>query len=242
MNEVALEEYELRAAIATASDPEERQYLNDVLAEFESDPEVRAAMAISSFTSYLDWSARQGVEISSAYGNSKGLNLGHTGTYLYWGVEALIVALISATMPRRRAGAPFCPACDTWKNERELGWLRAQAKVVGEVVQSGRLADLPATVGTSDDQVIVSAYECPFCTEQPEVVLEVNAVTYNHGSRDKSPTARAVYPRKAVDELARYFVSLEDTPPSAVTNTAAVTNAQRTDSPQTRELSRSGSA
>ena len=242
MNEAALEEYALRAAIATASDAEERQYLKEVLAEFESDPEVRAAMAVNSFTNYLDWSARQGVEISSAYGNSKGLNLGYTGTYVYWGVEALIVALISAAMPRRRASAPFCVACDAWKTERELGWLRAPAKVVGEVVQSGGLADLPATAGTSDDQVGISAYECPLCTERQDVVLEVNAITYNNGSRDKSPTARAIYPRQAAEELARYFVSLEDTPLSAVTNTAAATNAQPTDSLQTRELSRSRSA
>ncbi len=194
-------------------------------------------MAVNSFADYLDWSARQGVEISSAYGNSKGLNLGHTGTYIYWGVEALIVALISATIPRRRASAPFCLACDAWKAERELGWLRAPAKVVAQVVQSGRLADLPATVGTSDDQVILSAYECPLCTEQPEVVLEVNAITYSHGSPDKSPKARAIYPRKAADELVRYFVSLEDTPPTGINNAAAVANAEaRKESPQTGEL------
>ena len=225
MNEAALEEQSLRQAIAMAVDPEERQYLNEILAEFESDPEVRAAMAVNSFVNYLEWSARQGVEISSAYGNSKGLNLGYTGTYVYWGIEALIVAFISATVPRRRASAPFCVACDAWKTERELGWLRAPSKVVSEVVQAGRLADLPATVGTSDDQVMISAYECPSCAEQPEVVLEVNAITYSHGSRDKSPKARAVYPRKAADELARYFVSLEDTPLSGVTDPATVGNA-----------------
>jgi hypothetical protein len=235
MNEAALEEQSLREAIAASSDAEERQYLNEVLAEFESDPEVRAAMQVTSFATYLDWSAKQGVEISSAYGNSKGLNLGHTGTYLYWGVEALIVALISATMPRRRASAPFCVACDTWKNERELGWLRAPAKVVGDLVQSGRLADLPATAGTSDDQVNISAYECPFCTEQAEVVLEVNAITYTNGSRDKSPTARAIYPRKAADDLTRYFVSLEDTPISSVNNATGVGNAQ-SNAPQASEL------
>jgi hypothetical protein len=237
MNEAALEEYALRAAIATAADAEERQYLNEVLAEFESDAEVRAAKQVDSFASYLDWSARQGVEISSAYGNSKGLNLGYTGTYVYWGIEALIVAFISAAVPRRRASAPFCLACDTWKNERALGWLRSPAKVVGEIVQSGRLADLPATAGTSDDQVEVSVYECPFCEEPAEVVLEVNAITYNNGSRNKSLTARAVYPRKAADELVRYFASLEDTPPTGINNAAANANAEaRTDIPRTREL------
>jgi hypothetical protein len=219
MNEAAVEEQALRDAMATTSDVEERQYFKSFLAELQADPEVIAAKNVDSFPSYLDWSARQGVEISSAYGNSKGLNLGHTGTYIYWGVEALIVAIISAAIPRRRASAPFCLACNAWRNERELGWLRAPAQVVGEVVQSGHLANLPATAGTSENQVAISAYECPFCPEQADVVLEVDAISYNNGSRVKSPTARAVYPRKAVDELARYFVSLEDTPLSSATNT-----------------------
>jgi hypothetical protein len=237
MNEAAIEIQAWRNAIATTSDPEERQYGKAFLAEIESDPEVIAANQVNSFPNYLDWSARQGVEISSAYGNSKGLNLGHTGTYIYWGVEALIVAIISAAMPRRRAAAPFCLACDAWRNERELGWIRAPAKVVGEVVQSGRLGDLPATVGTSDGQVSVSAYECPFCPEQADIVLEVNAITYNNGSRVKAPTARAVYPRKAADELARYFVSLEDTPVSSVTSSPAAGNVDtKSNFTQTQEL------
>ncbi|MEX2138323.1 MAG: hypothetical protein WD894_03630 [Pirellulales bacterium] len=237
MNEANFEEQSLREAIADTTDPKERQYLHEVLAEFESDPEVVAAMQVNSFTSYLDWSARQGVEISSAYGNSGGLNLGHTGTFIYWGVEALIVALISAAMARRRAGAPFCVACDAWKTERELGWLLAPAKAVGEVVQSGRLAELPAMAGTSDGQSSISVYECPSCPEQADVVLEVNAITYNHGTREKSPQARAIYPRGAAADLTRYFVSLEDTPISGNNDTAVARKVETVaDGQQTGEL------
>jgi hypothetical protein len=159
----------------------------------------------TSFMSYLDWSARQGVEISPVHSVSKGLNLGYTGTYVYWATEAVIVALCAAAVARRRAAAPFCVKCDTWKVERELGCLNAPPKVVAEAIQSGRLADLPAIAGTSNHEVAICVCECPGCPDEDEVVLQVDQVTYNHGTRSKSPAARAIYPRAAASDLMRLF-------------------------------------
>jgi hypothetical protein len=205
LSEAAIEEQSLRQAILEAVDPEERNYLKGVLAEYEADPEVREVQGIVSFADYLDWSARQGVEISPMHSSSGGLNLGYPGSYIYWAAEAVIVALISAAVARRRASAPFCVKCDAWKVERELGWLNAPPKVVGETIQSGRLGDLTALAGTSNDEVAISVCECPTCSSEDEVVLQVDQVTYNNGNRNKHPTSRAVYPRAAAEELARLF-------------------------------------
>jgi hypothetical protein len=205
MGQAAFEEQALRQDIANTRDPLEREVLREVLAEYEADSEVLSAKQVSSFTSYIDWSARQGVSISRTRSQSKGLNLGYTGTYAYWGGEAVIVAVIAATLARRRASAPFCVKCDMWKAVRELGSLHAGRKAVDELVQSGRLADLPAIVGTAGEEVATSVWECPSCPCEDEVVLQVDQVTYYNGARVKYPTSRAIYPRAVVEDLARYF-------------------------------------
>jgi hypothetical protein len=210
MSEAARDEESLRQAIASTPEVEEREYLQEALEL--SQVFSAEAREVNSFTSYLDWSARQGVEISSSRGSSTPLNLGHTGSYVYWGVEALIVALISAAMARSRASEPFCVTCDAWKTQRELGVVSAKAKAVAEIVEAGRLADLPALPATSGEQTAISVYECPGCAPEEHTVLDVESITYNQGSRVKSQTARVVYPRKAIDELARYFASTEDMP------------------------------
>ena len=207
MSEAALEEKEMLAAIATSSDAIEREYLRAALAEYEADPAVHEARQVDSFVSYLDWGARQGVEISRATSSSKGLNLGYAGTYIYWGAEAVIVALIAAAVARRRASAPFCVKCDVWMSERELGALNAGPKAVGELVQSGRLVELPAIAASSGDEVAITVCECPSCTGAEEVVLQVEKVTYNNGVRSKSPTVRAIYPREAAEALEGFFTA-----------------------------------
>ncbi|HJS07161.1 MAG TPA: hypothetical protein VJ809_05855 [Pirellulales bacterium] len=210
ISEAALDEQALREALASTPDAEEQEYLKEALAL--SQAFSAEAREVNSFTSYLDWSARQGVEISASRGSSTPLNLGYTGSYIYWGVEALIVALISAAMARSRASEPFCVACDAWKTQRELGVVPAKAKTVGEIVDAGRLADLPALPAAAGEETAISVYECPCCNNAEDLVLQVDSITYNQGSRVKSQTARAVYPRKALEELERYFVSSEDMP------------------------------
>jgi hypothetical protein len=210
MNEAALDEEALRQAIASTPEAEEREYLQEALEL--SQIFSAEAREVNSFTNYLDWSARQGVEISSSRGSSTPLNLGYTGSYIYWGVEALIVALISAAMARSRASEPFCVACDAWKTNRELGVVTAKAKAVSEIVEAGRLADLAALPAATGEQTAISVFECPCCAQPEDVVLQVDSITYNQGARVKSQTARVVYPRKALEELERYFVSSEDMP------------------------------
>jgi hypothetical protein len=205
MQEAALDEKEMLADLATTSDASERDYLRAALAEYQADPEVAAAREVDSITSYMDFSARQGVEISPMHGQSSGLNLGYTGTYVYWATEAFIVAFIAAAVARRRASAPFCLKCDNWKATRELGALSAAPKAVAELVQSGRLMDLSGIPASKKHEAAISVCECPSCPNEGEVVIQVDQVTYNKGQRTKSPIARAIYPRAAADELTQFF-------------------------------------
>jgi hypothetical protein len=124
-------------------------------------------------------------------------------------------------------------ACDAWKTERELGVVPAKAKAVAEIVEAGRLADLPALAAASGEQTAISAYQCPSCAEE-DVVLQVESVTYNQGARTKSQIARAVYPRKAVEELEAYFVAPDEMPlcrdidPDVVQKLKAAANGRET--------------
>ena len=67
--------------------------------QFENPAGARElAEAYASFPGFMNFSARQGVEIKSTRGSSsssKPLNLGFVGSYIYWAVELLIVAGIT---------------------------------------------------------------------------------------------------------------------------------------------------
>jgi hypothetical protein len=212
MDEARQVEQSLHQAIASAEDAHERDYLKEILAEYEADPQVIEARRVQSFAGYLDWSAQQGVEITSAHGASKPLNLGREGSYAYWGMEAILVAIISAGMARRRAGEPFCLACDQWKIGRELGVFAAKAKAVGQVVESGNLDELLNVPSAAGAETAISVYECRQCADSDEVVLQVDTVTYNNGVRNKSTTSRAVYPHRAAENLNRFFAGDNNAP------------------------------
>jgi hypothetical protein len=212
MEDNAIGEHALQQALVAAEDDQEREMLSQLLVAFQEDPEVVEAKQVDSFFGYLDWNARQGVELTSTRGSSRPLNLGYIGSYVYWGIEALIVAVISAAMARGRAAEPFCVQCDAWKEQRELGALRAHPKVVASIIEGGRLADLPDVISNPREEAAISLYECPCCAGE-EVVLQVDSVSYNNGSRVKSKVARAVYPKKVTEELASFFFAGEEVSP-----------------------------
>jgi hypothetical protein len=79
--------------------------------------------------------------------------------------------------------------------------------MVASIVESGRLGDLPGVVPNPREEAAISAYECPCCADEAEVVLQVDSVGYNNGSRVKSKVARAVYPKQVTEELTSFFDS-----------------------------------
>ncbi|MCA9264764.1 MAG: hypothetical protein KDA60_12980, partial [Planctomycetales bacterium] len=115
----------LQEALDETEDNEERQILTQMLTDYRNDADVIAAKNATTLLSYVDYAAKEGVELTASRHGTTPINLGYAGTYIYWGIEALIIAAITATMARKRSAEPFCQTCDEWCVERELGSLQA---------------------------------------------------------------------------------------------------------------------
>jgi hypothetical protein len=198
----------LRDSLVQAETEEAKAELSAILTEYQNDPEVVEANNVKSFIGYIDYSARQGMEISSArHSGDSSMNIGYWGTYIYWSIEALIIASCAVTLPKSRAQIPFCDTCNAWKVERELGAIGAPAKDVSSVVSGGQIDALSRVVETGTAESAISVFECPCCGQSNDVVVQVSNVTYNDGSRVKAEFSRSVYPVDATKKLEEIFAT-----------------------------------
>jgi hypothetical protein len=124
-----------------------------------------------SFPRFVDAVAQAGVTFNRASGGrDKGMNLGHVGSYIYWGVEMLIVAGFAGGIMWARAGKPFCRDCGSWKTEHKLGVLFLSRGAAEDYFQAGelsRLADPNEPPG--EGPIALSIWWCPYCLEAAPV-------------------------------------------------------------------------
>jgi hypothetical protein len=114
--------------------------------------QARSSLASGSNFSFVDYVLvmdRIGVSVGRL-GNSNSINLGPTFSWVYWGVELLIIMWLAATTGRAPAQQPFCEACDRWyakpalvgtlgasRQKEVLGYLEnSQFQKLGEELQS----------------------------------------------------------------------------------------------------------
>src|SRR5262249_50463795 len=95
-----------------------------MIVALEKKPLAMQLWQVHSFSSYLDFAAHMGVSIGSVHdvaakGNKGGINLGYIGTYIYWLVEVLIVAVIAFLAAGVRASKPYCGQCSSWKETKQ---------------------------------------------------------------------------------------------------------------------------
>jgi hypothetical protein len=193
--------------VQTAAEREEGDPFVEALAEYQNDPEIMEANNVDTFIGYVDWSAKQGVELSSATSTSSGSNLGYVGTYVYWGFEALVIAGLCVMMTRKQSARPFCVACDRWMKETELVALNCKAKSAADALASAQL-DRLTSLFAPNQETAISVFDCETCSSG-DAVLQPSEVTYNNGSRCLSPAGRFVYPAAVVDDFVQTLVQGE---------------------------------
>jgi hypothetical protein len=189
--------------------------------EMGKDPETRQALAIDSFISHMDFKAKQGVTISKR--GQGGINLGYTGSCIYWGVELLVIAGIAYLMMNVTADEPFCSQCENWKEQAPLGSCGAVPDKVRAALESGDLPELSANMSSSDD-LLASLFQCPRCQASALVEVRLEQVSVNaKGEVSKSTLCTVTYPGEAVPALTELFrpqtvtatTSDSDKPPEA---------------------------
>jgi hypothetical protein len=134
------------------------------------------------FVGYLKSSAIDGVSIGKA--GQKGINLGETGTWIYWLIELAIIDIMIAVLAYKGAKAAFCESCDQWYGaSAAIGSVQMSdsseflSLIQNEHFQSaGKLLETIAPVPIPN--LTVEAQCCSSCKISP-LHLTVNAMSRN---------------------------------------------------------------
>ena len=180
---------------------------------FYDNPEVKQVLAKmppdarpEGFPPYMDLMATQGVSIGK--GGNNGLNLGYVGSWIYWGVEMLLVAGMTFFALIGGTQEPYCSTCEKWKVYRELGTLQEKGGRAQQCVEAG---DLPRLLehkpGSDEGDLILSVAECPVGGANCPITVKLESVTVNAKKEaEKKELLERTYPGEAVADLEELFV------------------------------------
>jgi len=160
-----------------------------------------------SFSAYMNMEARQGVTIS--HRGKDGFNLGYVGTWIYWGLELVGVAIMATLGLMGGAMAPFCSGCNEWKEVRHLGTLDRKGVNVAAFLSSGEIERLkehdPAPVG---GDLVLTAAVCSSCQGSSPIAVKLEELTKNaKGELVKKELVHLTYPGEALPEFEALFQS-----------------------------------
>jgi hypothetical protein len=192
-------------------DPEFRKLLDHL----QKEPEIRAALAVDGLLQHLDLKARRGVEIgrSSARAGQKRMNLGYTGSYIYWAVELLLIAGVAYFVMNDAAAKPFCSACESWKAERHLGTFAGSPPATRPALEEGNLTGLVEMAGAGDP-ITATLFECPQCAAQAPVDVRLEHIIVNKkGETSKKKLCQVTLPGEALVPLEQAFAAAENRRP-----------------------------
>lgn len=161
-----------------------------------------------SFFRYIDLTAVDGVTLTSTHDaqGKGGMNLGYTGSYIYWLVEVIMVAAVAWVMMQKAAAAPFCVSCNAWKNDRPLAMVTVPTeRMATQAVNEGDVVSLLPCAGPIQPVgLLLKTAVCPCCGADGEVDIALERVTKNSKGQQQSKTlTRATYP----GEVLRYLSS-----------------------------------
>jgi hypothetical protein len=175
----------------------------------EIEPVRRMAQAYHSFFGFMNDAAEQGVEIKSTRGGGKETNLGYVGSWIYWGLEVLIIAGISFAMVRSKASEPFCTDCGTWKNRVPVASLGVTGDRLDEAVRDGEpwavLKDGSPPPEREAADLFVDV--CPQCQDKAPFEVQTVRRRWNKKREMKGMEtyARVTYPGEALPVLLAQF-------------------------------------
>jgi len=197
VRQIALRAEEIHGNWNSAS-PDERA----VLTALEADPLQLMALRANNVWRFLDFSAHQGVELNNAGGgNGPGLNLGYTGSYLYWIAEAFIVAGLAYRMMSVAANEPYCNTCYQWKTASLFGPF-PKVKEIADLIKQGSLTHFNNHPEQPDSNGMITLFTCPHCETQSTIDVRVERWTVNRkGEVSKKRLAQMTFPPESMPVL-----------------------------------------
>lgn len=178
----------------------------------------RDSKVYNSFWSYMDERAVEGVRIQGTRHKNES-NLGYVGSYIYWGIEVLIIAGVALGMVWSAARKPFCTQCETWKTPLPMASLAVAGKDLDAAVREGEpwrpLKDGNPPPEREACDLLVDC--CPNCQENAPIEVRVVRRTWNKKNEITAKEfARVTYPGLALPVLVLAFQPAPDSLASAV--------------------------
>ena len=147
-----------------------------------------------SFLDFMDLQATAGVEIGRT---GKGINLGYTGSVVYWLIEVGVVALIVAGLGVAQAESPFCVPCEQWKSAQVYGPFFADEAAAKAHVEAGRVGEL-ARLPEADDTLKLTVAVCPECRSDQEIDVKLLKIKKTKDGVSASDVCHVTYPGEAL--------------------------------------------
>lgn len=169
---------------------------------------LHKAKGVDTFLGYMKQQATEGVRIGRRGG---GFNLGYTGSWIYWGLELVGVAVLAMLGLVGSASAPYCRHCEKWKESRPLGTLVGPPVEVKGHLEEGNLKALHRYASGEDGELHVSAHVCPGCGAEGDIAVKLEQVSKNaKGEESRSELTHLAYPGQALAELEAVFTAPEE--------------------------------
>jgi hypothetical protein len=133
------------------------------------------------FVGYLKHNAQQGVSIGSLQGTEI-INLGETGTWIYWLIELAIIDIMIAAIAYSTAKSPFCENGDQWyKDPEHIGIVNPQySENFLNLLQNDRFGEagklLDPLQGIHPANLEVYLQRCP-CCKFSDPILSVSSIS-----------------------------------------------------------------
>jgi hypothetical protein len=108
------------------------------------DVELIDATGQSGFLGYVLLQDLAGVSIGRVTSSGKGVNLGAVGSWIYWGIELLLILWVAIVIGKKPASDPFCESCERWYGKEQIvGTLGAsRSKELMTLVEGGQFMKL----------------------------------------------------------------------------------------------------
>ncbi|MEM6501800.1 MAG: hypothetical protein AAF685_08175 [Cyanobacteria bacterium P01_C01_bin.89] len=131
----------------------------------------------SGFVGYLKYSAQQGVSIGKI--GRDGINLGETGTWVYWLIELAIIEMVAGAIAYGAASQVFCEKCSEWYDSATpIGGVSPEkGNVFLEALKAQNFSQAAQSIGpvlsNTNSSLKISHCLCPACREEGEILLSV---------------------------------------------------------------------
>src|SRR5690606_38747111 len=112
-------------------------------------------------------------------GSNPGMNLGYTGSWVYWILEAFVVAFVALGISRGAATQPFCTNCHSWKTSANIGGMDFTDEAAAGFLTGDLGALRTANPRPEAGPLVVSVSLCPHCQADSTVDVKMSRMTYD---------------------------------------------------------------